>query len=140
MPGVNDHARPLNPRSEIVFVPVTITDTGKRPGLPDGVTVSATVDSFSAHFPEAAFSENGTSKKMLARTIEVKVIYRWEINGRPYAYSYTLSPRELLCFFTVDFIDDKGDGIFRVMTSPGHPAITLGPPPPVPGWARKPKT
>ncbi len=139
MPGVNDHAHPSKQRSDIVFMPVTFADKGKRLGLPDGVTVSATVDQFSAHFPEAVFAENGISKKMLARTVDVKVIYRWEINGRPYAYSYTLIPRDLLCFFTVDFVDDKGDGIFRVMTSPGHASITLGAPPPVPEWARRPK-
>lgn len=139
MPGVNYHPRSLKPRSDIVFMPVTVKDEGMRPGLPDGVTVSATVSPFSAHFPEAVFAENGISKKMLARTVDVKVIYRWEIHGRPYAYSYTLIPRDLLCFFTVDFMDDKGDGIFRVMTSPGHAAITLRAPPPVPEWARKPK-
>lgn len=141
MPGVNDDVPgPLKPHGDIVFVPVKVKVEGKQPHWPEGITVSATANPFSAHFPEAVFDENGTTKKMVARTIGVKVIYRWEINGKPYAYSYTLFPSDVRCFFTVDFIDDRGDGVFRRMTLPGHASVTLGPPPSLPQWVRMPKS
>lgn len=70
-------------------------------------------------------------------------VLRWLINDRIVAYSYGLTPmtahqdqgkwiidNEAASVFDVTFIDDKGDGIFRVMVH--------GPFPPdlVPSWAR----
>jgi hypothetical protein len=71
-------------------------------------------------FPAAVFEENGKPKKMQARTVGLHMLLRWEIYGKPYAYSYDLWPEGLLCTFSVDLVDDKGDGIFRLLVSPGH--------------------
>ena len=55
-------------------------------------------------------------------------IIRWEMNGKTFAYSYGLVPLsahrikekwvvdgEAGCSFDVTFIDDRGDGVFRVL-------------------------
>ena len=116
---------------------------GKSPAWPDGVTVS-TIEhskSYRVSFPEAIFQENGTPKKMRARAIGLHTLLRWEINGKPYAYSYELWPDDVLCTFSVDLVDDKGDGVFRLMTAPGHAVFTSKlRPPPLPEWALKPKS
>jgi hypothetical protein len=63
------------------------------------------------------------------------------MNGKPYAYSYHLLPYDIACDATVDIIDDRGDGKFILMTSPGHPIITQDPvPPSVPEWLERPKS
>jgi hypothetical protein len=69
---------------------------------------------------------------------------RWEMNGTPYAYSYELGQHDVACFASVDIIDDRGDGKFRLMTSPGH-TLMVSPgstpePPSVPEWLQKPKS
>jgi len=103
-------------------------------------------------FPGGVFEEDGKAMKTEARTLAVARgwVKRWEINGKVYAYSYTLHDvrgswikgkfvlREggLLCMFSVAFVDDKGDGVFRLMTN-AHPDFAH--PPALPEWALKPK-
>ena len=96
---------------------------------------------YSVFFPAATFDENGIHKKMSSSVFHLEQLLRWEMHGRPYAYTYEISPDHLLCITTVDIIDDKGDGKFRLMTSPGH--IIMGQnsaPPPVPEWLHPPKS
>jgi len=93
-------------------------------------------------FPAQEFELKGARQKIRAAQMKVGVL-RWLIRDRIVAYSYGLTPvtahrdqgkwiidREAACVFDVTFIDDKGDGIFRVMVH--------GPFPPdlVPSWAR----
>jgi hypothetical protein len=66
------------------------------------------------------------------------------VNGTPYAYSYELGPYDVACLSSVDIIDDRGDGKFRLMTSPGH-MLMVAPdrtpePPPIPEELQKPKS
>jgi hypothetical protein len=110
---------------------------------PEGLTVSAIVHrhNYQVLFPAAIFFDNGVHKRMLPSVFQLGQLLRWEMNGKIYAYSYLIEPHDLLCFTTVDLIDDKGDGKFRVMISPGH--LTIGPnpvPPPIPEWLKKPKS
>jgi hypothetical protein len=126
-----------------------VTFNGQAPKWPEGVTVSyITHDkNYRVSFPAAVFVENGISKVMQARTISLYRLLRWEVKGIPYAYTYDLWPEDVMCTFSVDVTDDRGDGIFRVMTRPGHtmePSVTRDKgwqapqPPDLPRWAIKP--
>jgi hypothetical protein len=115
---------------------------------PDGITVSMIMHEgkYDVRFPAAIFDDNGVHKKMLPRRFGLSQLLRWEMNGTPYAYSYELLPHDVLCSSSVDIIDDKGDGKFRLMTSPGHTFLGINPlaktppsPPPVPEWLQKTK-
>jgi hypothetical protein len=111
--------------------------------LPEGITVSIFVheDDYRVQFPEAIFEDNSAHEKMLPRSFHLKQLVRWEMYGTPYAYSYYLLPYDVACIATVDIIDDRGDGKFRLMTSPGHSIMARNPaPPPVPEWLKKPKS
>lgn len=97
-------------------------------------------------FPAQVFLLNGARQRM--RPMQVKAgIVRWKVNGRVIAYSYGLIPVgahkvdgkwkvewEMGCIFTATFIDDTGDGVFRVLV-PGPLTANL-----VPLWARPPKS
>jgi len=137
LPGVQDGR---------AFVRINFkTADGKQRSLnwPDGVTVSGLPSNqgFSATFPEATFEENGTKMRMPQRKVGVHWLWRWEINGMPYAYTYDLEPYDVGCSFTIDLVDDKGDGVFRTMVTAGHSPMTLTPqPPPLPTWAVKPQS
>jgi hypothetical protein len=118
-------------------------------GWPEGVTVSWVVhdEGYNVQFPDAVFDDNGSRKRMLPRKFLLYEMLRWEMNGTPYAYTYELGPYDFFCAATVDIIDDRGDGKFRLMTSPGHVVLgvrTMRWPkaeaPPVPDWLRKPKS
>jgi len=126
-------------------MPVKLTVDGKPTpwSFPDGVTFSIVQHEYGYHltFPEAIFVEGGKRTKMLSRTFLLYQQVRWEIKGKAYAYSYLLGPRDVLCTANIDIIDDKGDGVFRVMTPNGHTiwgAKTV--PPPLPEWATPPKS
>ena len=110
-----------------------VTINGKPPAWPAGVSVSEIVHrkGYRVTFPAAIFEENGTREKMRSRTLVLGELLRWDISGKPYAYSYELVPNGVACMFSVDLLDDKGDGIFRVMVSPGHTRFDprFGPPP-----------
>jgi hypothetical protein len=124
----------------------TVDGRPKQIPLPDGVTVAWVVHSDDHHvqFPDAVFDQNGSPMRMLPQVFKLYQMLRWEMNGTPYAYSYELGPLDIACMATVDVIDDRGDGKFRLMTSPGH--LLFGPsgrepePPPVPVWLQKPKS
>jgi hypothetical protein len=95
-------------------------------------------------FPDAIFEEDGIRKKMVQSTFVLVWLVRWEMNGTPYAYSYTLwpSPNEHVfaaCMSSIEITDDKGDGKFRLLTSSGGFPHGLTPPP-LPAWLKKPKT
>ncbi len=132
LPGVRDGkvSRPLN-----------VMINGKAPLWPNGVTVSEIVHDKGYHvtFPAAVFEENGKPQKMRTRILGLHRLLRWELDGKPYAYSYELWPDGLFCDFSVDIVDDKGDGVFRLMESPGHLIHSLNPQPPaLPTWEKKP--
>jgi hypothetical protein len=113
---------------------------------PEGITVSWVVhdDDYTVRFPDAVFDDNGSHKRMLPRSFKLYRMLRWEMNGTPYAYSYELGPHDVACMASVDIVDDRGDGKYRLMTSPGHTLI--GPPgsnpepPPVPKWLSDPRS
>jgi hypothetical protein len=133
-PGLNDAKR---------IGPLNVTINGVPKVWPEGITVSVVVhdDGYRVRFPEAVFEDNGTRKKMLPRSFELSQMVRWEMHGTAYAYSYFLLPLDMLCIATVDIIDDRGDGKFRLMASPGHTVMGREmAPPPVPEWLNKPKS
>ena len=112
--------------------------------MPKGITVTwvAHDPNYDVRFPEALFEEDGKPKRMLQRRFKLYSMFRWEMNGRTYAYSYSLGPYDVACAASVDIIDDRGDGKFRLMTSPGHSLLgsqSRSPDPPqVPDWLGKP--
>ena len=112
---------------------------------PEGVTVTwvAHDKSYEVQFPEAVFEENGSRKRMLPRQFALYSMLRWQMNGVTYAYSYELGPHDVACTSSVDLIDDRGDGKFRRMISPGHTLLAhrgqTPPAPPIPDWIQKPK-
>jgi hypothetical protein len=82
--------------------------------------------------------------RMKLRPMQAKaVVTRISIGGKVVAYSYALIPvqarrdkgrwvieSEMACVFTVTFIDDKGDGVFRLLVrGPLTPGL-------VPRWAK----
>ena len=121
---------------------------GSTPRWPKGLTVSSIEHrgAYRVTFPEAIFEEDGVREKMLPSTFDFVWLWRWEMNGRTYAYTYELFPAPtrgmvLACTVTFDVVDDKGDGKFRLMTSPGHPISGENTDPPhLPEWLNKPKS
>jgi hypothetical protein len=126
------------------IAPIHLTIDGKPKVWPEGLKVWEVLHDdrgYQVKFPEAIFEDGGAQKKMLARSFELLRLLRWDMNGTPYAYSYDLGSPKLHCFITVDIIDDRGDGKFRLMTSPGHTSLALREAaPPVPGWLNKGKS
>jgi hypothetical protein len=123
----------------------TIDDKPKHWVWPEGISATwvAHDRGYDVQFPDAIFDQDGSRKRMLPRSFRLFQMVRWEMNGTPYAYSYELGPYDVGCTSSVDIIDDRGDGKFRLMTSPGH-TLMLPPgetpePPPVPEWLQKPK-
>jgi hypothetical protein len=111
---------------------------------PDGVTAWSIQHrkEYRISFPDAVFEEDGIRKNMRSSGFVLLALWRWDMNGRTYAYSYRLLPSPspgtyAMCDSAVEIIDDKGDGIFRVM-SPIDPYSGFTPPA-VPAWVSKPK-
>ena len=105
-------------------------------------------DPYIVAFPTQEFVLNGARQK--SRSLQaMAVVVRWMMDGHTIAYSYDLIPvtahrmfglfgrwrveSEMACTFTVTFVDDKGDGIFRTLV-PGPLTTDL-----VPRWARPPQ-
>lgn len=93
-------------------------------------------------FPAQDFWLNGKRQRMRAARAEVNIL-RWVMHRRTVAYSYKLIPvtahREdgkwiidatTACIYFATFVDDRGDGIFRVLV-PDQFTATL-----VPRWAK----
>lgn len=93
-------------------------------------------------FPAQVFTIDGKKQRM-RRLQAIAQVVHWEINGKSVAYSYGLIPvtahevngksiidSELSCIFTATYIDDRGDGVFRVLV-PGRFTPDL-----IPDWAR----
>jgi hypothetical protein len=95
------------------------------------------------YFPNGNFLLNGIRQRLHPDLVKARIV-RFEINGRNFAYSYGLTPviahqeadkwvvdDEMLCTYTGTFIDDKGDGVFRV--------FVLGSlmPEMIPAWAKR---
>lgn len=101
-------------------------------------------DPYIVEFLSQVFTLDGARKQMrpvLART----AILRWEMNKRVFAYSYGLIPveahrvgrkwkmdAEAGCIFNATFIDESGDGVFRLLV-PGALTTSL-----VPAWVKRP--
>jgi hypothetical protein len=113
---------------------------------PEGISVTwvAHDKDYDVQFPDAIFDEGGSRKRMLPRRFKLYSMLRWEMHGTPYAYSYELGPYDVGCTASVDIINERGDGKFRLMVSPGHtlmvPPGSTPEPPRVPEWLQKPKS
>lgn len=99
-------------------------------------------------FPATDFKLDGKRREMPEQLMKASVV-RWELegSGRVVAYTYTLAPVEVYrdnsgttataiakCDFQATFIDDKGDGKFRLMhTEPMRAGL-------IPDWAKRPKS
>lgn len=97
-------------------------------------------------FPAQTFNFDGTLKRM--RHVQARAaILRWEMNGHIFAYSYGLIPVsahridgkwkidvELGCIFNATFIDENGDGVFRLLV-PQALTESL-----IPAWVKRPES
>lgn len=99
-------------------------------------------------FPSTEFNLDGQRRQMPAQTMRASLT-RWELegSGKVVAYSYDLVPIDARregskwvtgsiaqCTFEVTFIDDKGDGVFRLMlTEPMRAEL-------MPDWTKRPKS
>lgn len=97
-------------------------------------------------FPAQEFVLGNDHKKM--RPMQAKaIVVRYSIGAKVVAFSYGLIPvkarkseghwvveSEMACIFTATFVDDKGDGVFRVLV-PGPFTPDL-----VPRWAKPQKS
>lgn len=134
--------------SDAKFRPLHWMEDGKQKDWhwANGVTVSAYMPDDNHRqltIPGATFDDSGSPKKLLEQSAYLYWISRWEIYGKPFAYSYYLGSAHTGCAFTFDLVDDRGDGKFRLMVAPGHSAMNHGPgadpePPPLPSWTTKP--
>jgi len=99
-----------------------------------------------AEFPAQEFALNGSRQLMQASLVRATIV-RWEVAKRAVAYSYSMIPvmahrkdgkwivdAEAACIFWATFLDDKGDGIFRVLV-PAPFASDM-----VPLWAKRKKS
>ena len=100
-------------------------------------------DSYIVEFPAQEFVLKGLRQRM--RPMQVKAtIVRWTNRRHVIAYSYSMIPvkaykvngswkvvAEVACVFTGTFIDDKGDGVFRVLVK-GPLTTAL-----IPNWVRR---
>jgi hypothetical protein len=93
-------------------------------------------------FPAQEFVLNGARQKLRSAQVKVGMV-RWKVDGHIIAYSYGLIPvtarrvngkwdvqSEAGCIFTATFIDDRGDGVFRILV-PGSLTTDL-----IPRWAK----
>jgi hypothetical protein len=93
-------------------------------------------------FPAQEFVLNDTRQMMRSAQVKAAIV-RWKVDGHIIAYSYGLIPvkarrvngkwdiqSEVGCIFTATFIDDKGEGVFRVLI-PGGLTVDL-----IPRWAK----
>jgi hypothetical protein len=96
-------------------------------------------------FPAQEFLLNGTRQKMRVARVQVSIT-RWLIHRHTVAYSYTLTPvmahsedghwiidAQAACIYFATFIDDKGDGVFRILVPDRFTAAL------VPLWAKSSK-
>jgi hypothetical protein len=111
-----------------------------------GVTATLLRDrnSYIADFPAQVFLLDGTRQRLKTFTAKATVL-GFQLNGRTFAYGYSLVPvhahrshgrwivdAEAACVFDITFIDDRGDGVFRVLTRNRlTPAM-------IPAWVRRP--
>ena len=99
-----------------------------------------------AEFPAQEFVLKGSRQRMRASLVKATIV-RWQVEKRAVAYSYTMIPvmahrkdgkwivdAEAACIFWATFLDDKGDGVFRVLV-PTPFAAEL-----IPLWAKKKKS
>lgn len=94
-------------------------------------------------FPAQEFELEGKREKMRSMQVIAGVL-RWSMNGKVFAYSYSLIPvdahrkrgkwvidSEAACIFGVAFIDQTGDGVFRLLVLNGVSADV------VPDWVKQ---
>jgi hypothetical protein len=117
--------------------------------IPDVVNELLTHNEYSyvVEFPAQLFTLGGIPERM-RQLVAKAAIVRFKVRGRVIAYSYGLAPisarhkadglrvveGEGGCMFEATFIDDKGDGVFRILV-PGPLTNEL-----VPAWAKKPES
>ena len=101
-------------------------------------------DPYIVEFTPLEFMLNGVRNRTRQALVRAGII-RWVMNCRFFAYSYGLIPvsahrvndhwridSEAGCIYSITFVDDRGDGVFRIL-APGPLTEQL-----VPAWVRQP--
>jgi hypothetical protein len=138
LPGVADY----NPHAKASFENAPISGT-----IPGAVAQLLPHDDspYIAEFPTQEFLEGTVHKKLRTAKMHATIV-RWVIDARTVAYSYGMSPveahkkdgkwvidAEAGCTFFATFVDDRGDGVFRLMV-PSTFTRDL-----IPAWIKKPE-
>ena len=144
LPGVNDDDP--NVKANVYGLPPLPSSVRAVPGVKARL-LRRDEDHYVVDFPAQVFSISNERKHMHPMLAKASIV-RWELNGHVFAYSYGLIPvrkaykrdgrwiyeGELGCVFHATFIDDKGDGVFRIMTTDVlSPAL-------IPQWVKPPNT
>jgi hypothetical protein len=95
--------------------------------------------------PRQEYEQDGKHRVMPSQHAEFdRWVYRYDVDGKVVAYTFRLNPVEghwvkgkwttdnmAACDFSATFVDDKGDGVFRILL-PGQLTPEF-----VPQWARR---
>jgi hypothetical protein len=135
LPGTTDFVPFASPRRLGEYPSANIS--GAR-----AVILAHNDDPYIVKFPAQVFTLDGNAKR-LRPVLAKAAILRWEANGKVFAYSYGLVPvsahkiggrwkidTEVGCTFDATFIDETGDGVFRLLV-PSSLTETL-----VPKWVQ----
>ena len=100
-----------------------------------------------AKVPSQEFEQGQKRGRMTDQLMQIEDMARYEYEGRIVAYSYRFTPAsghlagkkwvvdsEAACEFFATYIDEKGDGIFRLLVTDEMRTEFI------PQWARKPKS
>jgi hypothetical protein len=112
---------------------------GRKSDWPEGLTASRLMHERDYHlvFPAAVYEDNGQRRQLQPAGFSLVALLRWDVRGKPYAYSYTILSDTVACGFSMDLIDDVGDGKFRILKSSDRMTIGF---PPIPAWVSKPNS
>jgi hypothetical protein len=137
LPGIGDFSPQAKP-------PYGLPSLNPIPGVTNRVLAHDEYP-YIAKWPAVDFVLNGEKKRMRTIQTQMTVVQR-EFDGKVFAYTYGLIPVSARrvngkwvidsmagCIFDVTFIDDKGDGIFRILT-PGKLTTDM-----IPDWVTRKK-
>ena len=137
LPGINDFNLKAEPNLS------QLPTLAKVPGA-KAYVLPHDLEPYVVEFPAQIFTMNNTTQRMHKMVAKAGIV-QWKVAGKVIAYSYglvpLLNPRrqdgkwvyegEFGCIFDATFIDDKGDGVFRVLVQgPLTPDL-------IPAWVRK---
>jgi hypothetical protein len=132
---------PMAPETLLKFRPGPLSNLTSRFFVYDKTDPD---DAGVVEIPQQAFDQDGKQRVMSSQLMVLQDIWRYDLDRRVVAYTVGLTPveahrvngkwkidGELGCIFYGTFVDDQGDGVFRLL-APGWMKPDL-----IPQWALK---